>query len=385
MNFLIKIEEAINSFIEKVLGKLKGLVPEMIFYYLEMLKHFPAAAKKKYKTKYLPKMRVTMLKFIGYTQHYTTLVRGHLMSVIMYLRSDEFKKANKKDLLLKPVRYAKFHPLKALTFLSTFAVVFAAFFVIYQNAEKIVLGTKALRKPASVETPEEDNSIVFKNHKFEVKMAPAGGHGGGHGGGGGEEHEVELFLDVKVEAQSEEDKKYLEYMEEMLDDNLEALELPVAQLPLSPENTKQIEEMMTKSLNEDFKQIGHDNPIKTIQLKQVLEGRPVYYKQAERMMTIEDINLQLFLEDTHRNKQVWIDFSILASNRNVILYLKDHEVELKDHLSTNVEPVIPQLPVEEEGKQIIKDKMRDEINQFLEKNHVEGKVLEIYVDYLMVS
>jgi flagellar basal body-associated protein FliL len=103
------------------------------------------------------------------------------------------------------------------------------------------------------------------------------------------------------------------------------------------------------------------------------------------MMMIEDINLQLFLEDTHRNKQVWLDFSILASNRNVILYLQEHEVELKDHLSTNVEPVIPQLPIEEEGRQIIKDKIRFELNDFLEKNHIEGKILDVYLRYLMVS
>ena len=103
------------------------------------------------------------------------------------------------------------------------------------------------------------------------------------------------------------------------------------------------------------------------------------------MMTVEDINLQIFLEDTRRNRQVWLDFSVLATNRNVVLYLQDHEVELKDHLTTNVEPVIPQLPIEEEGKQIIKDKIKAELNQFLEKNGIEGKVQEIYINYLMAS
>lgn len=385
MNFLIKIEDAINRFIEKLLEKLEAITPAFVFQWILFLKNIPQLLKKKIPV-YKQKLHIMGLKFIGYTEHYTTMIRGQLMSVIMYLRSEEFKKANKFTLLLIPFKYTKVHPIKALSAVLTCFFIAGASTVIYQNAEKIVVGTKALRKPASLESAEEDLFLEFKNHKFEVKIgAPAGGHGGGHGGGGGEEHEYELYLDVKIEAQNEHEKAFLEEMEEMLDDNMEALELPVSQLPLVPDNQKQIEAAMLKSLNEDFKQIGHDNPIKAIKLKQVLSSRPVYYRQEERMMTIEDINLQLFLEDTHRNRQVWIDFSVLASNRNAILYLKDHQVELKDHLSTNVEPVIPQLPVEEEGRMIIKDKLKSEINQFLEKNQIEGKILEIYIDYLMAS
>ncbi len=383
MNFLIKLEDAINSLLEKLLEKLKGFTPAFVFEFLILLKHLPSFIKKKIQS-YMPRLRIMGLKFVGYIEHYTTMIRGALMSVIMYLRSEEFKKANKKDLLLAPLRFAKFHPLKALSALFTFCIFAGAAAIIFQNTEKIVTGTRALRKPASSELAEEDKFIELKNHKFEVKLG-GGGHGGGHGAAPAEEHEYELYLDVKIEALNEREKEFLEHMEEMLDDNLEALELPVVQLPLVPENQKLIEEFMVKSLNTDFKEIGHENPIKSIHLKQVLSSRPVYYRQAERMMKVEDISLQLFLEDTHRNRQVWIDFSVLASNRNVILYLKEHEVELKDHLSTNVEPVIPQLPVEEEGRMIIKDKMRLEIDQFLEKNKIEGKVLEIYLDYLMAS
>ncbi|MBC7538115.1 MAG: hypothetical protein H7281_04800 [Bacteriovorax sp.] len=385
MNFLIKIEEAINRFIESLLENLKAVTPDFLFQFIAFVVHLPALIKSKIQI-YKPKIRLLGLKFIGYTEHYTTMIRGTLMSVLMYLRSEEFKKADKTTLLLKPIRYVKFHPLKALSGLFTLMILTGAATIIFENAEKIALGAYALRKPASSGIAEEDVYIEFKNHKFEVKIGAAGGGGhGGHGAEGGEAHEYELFLDVRIEAQNPHDKEFLERMEEMLDDNIEALELPVTQLPLTVENQRQIEEAMTKSLNEDFKQIGRAHPIKDIKLKQIPPSRPLYYRQAERMISIADINLQIFLEDTHRNRQVWLDFSVLASNRNVIIYLKDHEVELKDHLTTNVEPVIPQLPVEEEGRLIIKDKLKSELNQFLEKNGIEGKILEIYIDYLMVS
>lgn len=381
MKFLIKIEEAINQNIERILETLKKLTPGIFFEFIHFILHLPALLKKIILS-YLPSIRLFFLKFVGYVQHYITTIRGYFISVLMYLRSDEFKKANKKELLLNPIRYLKFHPMRALSGLCLFLALSGAVTLIFHNAQKILLGTSALRKPASIETSEEDIYIEFKSRKFEVKVASA--EGGGHGAAANH-HEQDLFLDIKIEAKNPVEKEYLEHMEEMLEDNIEAFDFSITQLPLSPENQKLLERTMTKSLNDDFTHIGHEQPIKSIVIKQVLPGRPQYFKQADRMTSFLDINLQIFLEDTHRNRQVWLDFSVLSSNRNVILYLKDHEVELKDHLTTNVEPVLPQLPIEDEGRLIIKDKIRSEIDQFLEKNHIEGKILEVYLDYLLVS
>lgn len=380
MNFLVKIEEAINVVIIRLLEKLKALTPQLVFDLIAFITQLPLFFKKKY-SHYLPKLRLLGLKFVGYTEHYTTMFRGNLTSAMIYLRSEEFKKADKFTLLLLPIKYIKSYPLKVLSGFFTLMILTGAATIIYQNAEKIVIGTNALRKPASFESAEEDVFIELKNHKFEVKLGSAGG---GHGAATDETEHL-LHLDLKIEAKNIKDKQYLEYMEEMLEDNIEALELHVEQLPLTDENQKKIEEAMVNSLNTDFQQIGHQPPIKSIKIKQLIPSRPVYYRQGERMLSVANINLQIFLENTHRNRQVWIDFSILASNRNTVLYLKEHEVEFKDHLTTNVEPVIPQLPVEEEGRLIIKEKLKTELNQFLEKNGIEGKILEIYIDYLIAS
>ncbi len=380
MNFLIKIEEAINRLIEKLLESLKGIIPDFLFEAIKFLTQIPKILVSKI-AKLKPKISIFYLKTIGYFLHYTTIIRGHIITFVMYLRSEEFKNADKKSLMTKPFKYAKLNPLKSISTLLSCLILTIVFSVIYQNAHKIAIGTLSLRKPASV-SQEEDIYIELKNHKFEVHMGSAGG---GHGAATAEAHEHEIFLDVKIETENPKEKEFLEHMEEMLDDNLEALELSVTQLPISTEDQKALSEKMMKTLNLDFKEIGHEHPIKSITLKQIVPGRPVYFRQAERMITIEDINLQIFLEDTHRNRQVWLDFSALTSNRNAALYLKDHVVEIKDYLTTNVEPVLPQLPVEEEGRLIIKEKIRSELNQFLEKNAIEGKILEIYIDYLMAS
>ena len=377
MKFLIKIEDAINQIIVTLLKKLIGLIPHFFFDWTNTLKHIPHHLKDKIHL-WWPKINQIGQSFLYFFKQYLILSLGKITSVIIFLKSHDFKKTNKKDFILIPFTYTKSNPLKVFSILFTIMVSSYATFIIFENTKVIIIGTRSLRRPSSVENKEENLFIKFKNHKSEVKLESSGGHGASS-------VVREIILDIIVEAQNIEEKNFLEEMEEMLEDNIEAFELHVESLPLSLENKTKINKEMILSLNEDFKLIGHPNAIKNIQVNQVLLIRPTYYRQNERFYSIKDINLQLFLENTHRNRQVTMDFSIIASNRNIVLYLTDHKNEYEDHLTNNIEPIIPQLPIEDEGKRIIKDKIKMELNIFLEKNNIEGKVLEIYVDNLITS
>lgn len=383
MKFLIKIEEAINQFIIRFLNKLIVLTPHFFFDWasgLSDIRHYFKDAIHLFNSK----LNIVIHNFKAFLKKLVITVRSKITSLIIYLRSEDFKKTNKIEILLIPYKYTKANPSNILSVFFAVILLSGAGLIIFKNTEKIIIGTKYLRKPASIDAVEEDLFITLKNNKSEVKIGDEGAHGGGHGAAA-EDREYEIYLDITLEAQNSEEKEFLEDMKEMLEDNIEALELKVDGLPLTSENKIKIEETMTLSLNDDIKLMGHPMPIKKIKIKQALPGRQKYYRQQERMFSINDINLQIFLEDTHRNRQVWLDFSILASNRNIILYLKEHEIELKDQLTTNVEPVIPQLPLEKEGSQIIKDKIKMELNIFIKKNNIEGEVLDIYIDYIVVS
>jgi hypothetical protein len=379
MNFLIKIEEAINNLIIHLFEKLKAMAPHFIFVWISFFTHLPATILKKIKS-FLPKLKSFFSTLLGFLSSAIAPIRGLITGSLTYLRSDEFKSIDKTAFLLSPFSFTKHHPFKALLVLLILFMLSGATSLMFKSAEKIVTGTKALRSPASAQMSEEDVYLEFKKHKFGVRIIPRGGNSTGWGN-----QEYPVFFDIQIEAHNPRHKEFLEHMEEMLDDNLKALEITVDQLPIEKEDQKLIEQKMVMTLNHDFMQIGHPNPIKNIKIKQILPVRPPYYRLEERMMSVADINLQIFLEDTHRNRQVWLEFSILTSNRNALLYLKSHEIEFKDHLTTNVEPVIPQLPIEEEGRLIIKDKIRIELNNFLKKNEIEGKILEVYINYLMVS
>ncbi len=356
MKFLIKIEEAIDNLIMTFIEKMKAATPHFVFKSIDWIKHSPQLVKKKAGV-YVPKIRIFFLKVIGYSQHYTTIVKGHIVGVQIYLRSDEFKQRNKVEMIVSPLKKFKTDPVKAFSFVIIMSIFAGSGYFIYKNTEKIISGTKALRAPASAAL--EDPILEFKKLKYHVLG------------------DKELELDVIITAKSIEDKKDLEHIEKEIEEHLLGISIHINQLPPSDEEIAAIEKEMMEKIE--------GSKIKSVEIKQVLGGRPKYFMQTEKLATFKDINLQLFLEDTRRNRQIWVDFTALSSNRNVTLFLKDHEIEIRDYINMHVEPVIPQLPIEEEGRQIIKDKIRIELNEYLKNSGIEGKILEIYVDYLIVS
>jgi hypothetical protein len=357
LKFLIKIEEMFDALILKFMDIMKKAVPHFVFNFIEWLKHLPHTLKHKI-AHYLPLVKAFFAEIAGFFTRYLTMIKGNVVAVSIFLKSDEFKKANKVELALTPIKKFKTEPVKSFSILFLVCFFGYAGSKIYTNTQKIIVGTKALRTPASVRA-EEDPIVEFKDLKYEVL------------------EEKELILDITLIAASSEDKGKLEHAVKEIEERLKEMHVKPAQLPISAEDQK--------ALKTEVLALVTEAKLKGVEIKQVMEARPSYYMQEEKLAPFKNINLQLFLEDTRRNRQVWVDFTALSSNRNIVLFLKDNEVEVRDHLNMNVEPVIPQLPIEEEGRQIIKEKIRLELNEYLKANGIEGKILEVYVDYLMVS
>lgn len=383
MKFLETLFDTINDKLLVLFEKLKAATPHFVYDAIDYIKHLPSTLKKK-KELYAPKFRIMYLKAIGYSQHYVTFIRGSITSVFIYLRSEEFKKDKKTALVTKPINYIKANPIKVISTSSFIALFIVATYVIGLNTSKIITGTSS-RKPASAEEAEVVDETIFemKHHNFEIALA--GGEGGGHGAGGGGHHEETLAADIKIKVQDPKQKELLEDMEEMIDDYLEALEIKTPSVPIPEEVKAKLEEEIKISLNEGLHSFAHVSPIVKVELDFHLHPRPEYYRMEERSYSLKNVDLQVFEEDLNRNHQVYIDFTLITTNRNIILYLKDNESKIRDRLSTNVEPILPRLPIEDEGKRIIKDKVRDEINEMLKKDNIEGKVIQVYLDFSISS
>jgi hypothetical protein len=49
----------------------------------------------------------------------------------------------------------------------------------------------------------------------------------------------------------------------------------------------------------------------------------------------------------------------------------------------NLEPMMASFPLEEEGKEILRQKLLSEMNDFMESREIEGKVLDVKIVYVL--
>ena len=113
--------------------------------------------------------------------------------------------------------------------------------------------------------------------------------------------------------------------------------------------------------------------------------RPDYYKKETKHFDMSSLRLPVFFSDINQLKTVDIDYTATLSNRAAKMYLEKQEFQLRDHLILQIEPIVPSFPLEEEGKDIIRKKLQQEIDQFLVNHGIEGTVEDIKITYVLAN
>lgn len=111
--------------------------------------------------------------------------------------------------------------------------------------------------------------------------------------------------------------------------------------------------------------------------------RPAYYKAQTKQFEIGQLKLPLYVSSMNGIKTMTLDFKIKTTNRRTLQYINKNEFMIRDWLMMNVEPIKAEFPLEPEGRDIIKDKIKRELNSFLDKNQVEGSIDDIQLVYVL--
>lgn len=119
--------------------------------------------------------------------------------------------------------------------------------------------------------------------------------------------------------------------------------------------------------------------------EEVQYERPKYYKKQARHFDLTNLRLPIYFPKINEVRSVDIDFTATLSNRRARMFLEKHEFHLRDHLILQIEPSIASFPLEEEGKEIIRQKLHKELNEFLMMNNVEGEVKELKITYILAN
>lgn len=113
--------------------------------------------------------------------------------------------------------------------------------------------------------------------------------------------------------------------------------------------------------------------------------RPEYYKKETREVTFTNVKLPVFVTGITELRSLLVDFSVITSNRATKQWLERHEFQVRDHLVLTVEPVLPAFPMTDEGRTILVDKLKHELNLFLASQSVDGTVSEVRIVYILAN
>ncbi len=112
-------------------------------------------------------------------------------------------------------------------------------------------------------------------------------------------------------------------------------------------------------------------------------GRPRYYKKETKQLQLTHVKMPVYYNDVNQLHTLDIDFSLQMDSRFATKFIDEYEHELRDHLLLSIEPILPEFPLEEEGKIILRDKILYETNKFLQEKETEGQVEEVKIIYIL--
>lgn len=118
---------------------------------------------------------------------------------------------------------------------------------------------------------------------------------------------------------------------------------------------------------------------------EVIYERPEYYKKETKHLDLTNLKLPVFFANLNELRTIDIDFNLTLSNRMSRMQLAKLEFQLRDHLILNVEPMQASFPLLEEGKNILREKLLVEINQFMKNREIDGEVVELKLIYILAN
>jgi len=115
--------------------------------------------------------------------------------------------------------------------------------------------------------------------------------------------------------------------------------------------------------------------------------RPKYFLGEKKQFSLQNIDLPIYVENVNAIRMLTFDFTVESSNRYIAAYFSSRVNEnlIKDQLNNSVEPIVPSFPLEEEGKRIIKLKIKEEINELVQKLKIKGHISKVYINNVLAN
>jgi len=113
--------------------------------------------------------------------------------------------------------------------------------------------------------------------------------------------------------------------------------------------------------------------------------RPDYYKKSDKTFELLSLRIPVYFSGVNELRTMDIDLAATLSNRNAKNLLEKLEFQLRDHFILNLEPIKTEFTLTVEGREIIRQKLAQDIQVFMTINNIEGNVAELKVTYALAN
>lgn len=111
----------------------------------------------------------------------------------------------------------------------------------------------------------------------------------------------------------------------------------------------------------------HEQLVEELEKAGELTRRPASHGKVRQILTVTNVNMPVYLGGAKDLSSVILDFTVITTNRTVRNFLDQNELLIRDRLTNTVHPTLPEFTLTTEGKDIMKQKIKDELNKLIKE------------------
>ncbi len=117
--------------------------------------------------------------------------------------------------------------------------------------------------------------------------------------------------------------------------------------------------------------------------------KPAFLGYEDREFYIPDVYIPVIIKDRPDITRVYLDIKLRASNKLIKIFFTENnwlKTDLiTDRLLRTISPILATFPFTEEGKKIIKNKIKYECDQLLKELKIEGEIEEVIIQDILAA
>ena len=116
-----------------------------------------------------------------------------------------------------------------------------------------------------------------------------------------------------------------------------------------------------------------------------VKPRPSYYKRNEKGLKIRNVSIPIFIESVNSYKTMKADIILVPSNKYIKEFFHRNDHLVQDTLGSKIEPMNAEFILQDDGKRVLREKIKKEINLLIGRLQIKGEVQFVYLHYLFAG